>query len=144
MEIDNHGESNGNAGGVKKNQFHLYPVSAGDSGEGLPYAPVDWPFPGDTWSWKVGQRIANHGHFLDRYLYPPLRFQKAKRASFSFKSRLSVEQYVRATFPGADVDAFFSSFSWKVPAKKFSGTEGQLLFNAVPQFKISYTEFDPA
>ncbi|KAG5551206.1 hypothetical protein RHGRI_009585 [Rhododendron griersonianum] len=132
MEIDNHGESNGNTGGVKKNQFHLYPVSAGDSGEGLPYAPVDWPFPGDTWSWKVGQRIANHGHFLDRYLYPPLRFQKAKRASFSFKSKLSVEQYVRATFPGADIEAFFSSFSWKVPAKKISGTEEELTIVDMP------------
>lgn len=127
MEIDNPSQSNGNTGGVKKNQLHLYPVSLGGSGEGLPYAPVDWPFPGDTWSWKVGQRVAIHGHFMDRYLYPPTRFQKNKKGGFCFKSKTSVEQYVRETFPGADVDAFFSSFSWKVPAKKLSGTGGQTL-----------------
>lgn len=142
MEIDNPSQSNGNTGGVKKNQLHLYPVSLGGSGEGLPYAPVDWPFPGDTWSWKVGQRIATHGHFMDRYLYPPTRFQKNKKGGFCFKSKTSVEQYVRETFPGTDVDAFFSSFSWKVPAKKLSGTGGAV--EDLTMFEIPSEEMEEA
>ncbi|KAL6975372.1 hypothetical protein U1Q18_024167 [Sarracenia purpurea var. burkii] len=124
MEIDIPGESNGNARGVKEIRFDLYPVSIGDSGKGLPYAPVDWPNPGDIWSWKVGRRIANKGNFLDRYLYLPSRLQEPGRKRCAFASKLSVKQYVKATFPGADVGAFFASFSWKIPAKTLSGIKG--------------------
>ncbi|XP_073155555.1 uncharacterized protein [Henckelia pumila] len=61
----------------KENGVHLYPVSVNDSGEGLPYAPEDWPNPGDKWVWKVGRRINVSGFFMDRYLYLPSRFRKA-------------------------------------------------------------------
>ncbi|PSR95668.1 Protein OBERON like [Actinidia chinensis var. chinensis] len=123
MEIDIPGESNGSPV-VVENQFQLYPVSVSDSGEGLPYAPIDWPNPGDTWSWKVGKRINVNGYFQDRYIYPPIRFQKQGKRRGGFKSKPSVEQYVREAFPGVDVDAFFASFSWKIPAKKLFGIEG--------------------
>ncbi|CAA2985026.1 Hypothetical predicted protein [Olea europaea subsp. europaea] len=33
--------------GLKENGMPLYPVSLYYSGEGLPYAPEDWPYPGD-------------------------------------------------------------------------------------------------
>ncbi|GFZ07493.1 CDPK adapter, putative [Actinidia rufa] len=132
MEIDTPAESNGNTDGVKENQFHLYPVSVSASGEGLPYAPVNWPNPGDKWSWKVGRRI-KHGYFRDRYLYPPIGLRKSARTRHAFASKLSVEQYIRETFPGADINAFFASFSWKIPAN-MSETEGcveELTINTV-------------
>ncbi|KAA8548649.1 hypothetical protein F0562_000333 [Nyssa sinensis] len=81
MEIDTPNGSTKSATGIKENGFHLYPVSFADSGEGLPYAPIDWPDPGDNWRWKVGKRISN-------------------------------------------VDAFFASFSWKIPSKMLSETKG--------------------
>ncbi|GMP52835.1 hypothetical protein CsSME_00018511 [Camellia sinensis var. sinensis] len=124
MEIDNPIESNGSTAGVKENGLRLYPVSATDSGEGLPYAPEDWPNPGDVWSWKVGKRVAHSGCFLDRYLYLPKRLQEPMRKRGGFASKLSVEHFVRASFPGADVDAFFASFSWKIPAKKLHVNKG--------------------
>ncbi|XAR67531.1 hypothetical protein NMG60_11002314 [Bertholletia excelsa] len=123
MEIDIPGESDGSSG-VKENGYQLYPVSANDSGEGLPYAPVDWPNPGDIWTWKVGRRVAHNGYFVDRYLYLPSTLYQKPSKRRSFASKLSVEQYIRTTFPGADVDAFFASFSWKIPAKKLSAMRG--------------------
>uniref|UniRef100_A0A5B7A6F1 Uncharacterized protein n=1 Tax=Davidia involucrata TaxID=16924 RepID=A0A5B7A6F1_DAVIN len=123
MEIDIPNESNKSAAGIKENGFHLYPVSVNDSGEGLPYAPIDWPLPGDKWSWKVGKRIAGSGYFLDRYLYLPSRLQQSNRKKGGFASKLSVERHIRTAFPDADVDAFFASFSWKIPSKKLSETE---------------------
>ncbi|XP_059628561.1 uncharacterized protein LOC132271250 [Cornus florida] len=124
MEIDIPDESNESGTGIKENGFHLYPVSVHDSGEGLPYAPIDWPNPGDNWSWRVGKRVAVSGYFLDRYLYLPSRFQQTSRKRSGFASKLSVEQYIRAEFPGADIDAFFASFSWKIPSKKPSEIKG--------------------
>jgi hypothetical protein len=32
----------------------------------LPYAPENWPCPGDEWYWKVGNRLAPGGHWVDR------------------------------------------------------------------------------
>ncbi|KAL8100209.1 uncharacterized protein LOC141687535 [Apium graveolens] len=112
MEIDN-GENNGGAPEITKNEFHLYPVSAQASGEGLPYAPVDWPEPGDKWRWKVGKRVRSNGYYMDRYLYLPKRLQ-AQRKGRTFASKLSVEQYLQSN--GADVKAFFNSFSWHIPS----------------------------
>lgn len=106
-------EENGGTTKITKNGLHLYPVSAQASGEGLPYAPVDWPEPGDKWRWKVGKRIRSNGFFMDRYLYLPKRLQTERKGRI-FASKLSVEQYVQTT--GADVKAFFGSFSWKVPS----------------------------
>ncbi|KAK3040581.1 hypothetical protein RJ639_029027 [Escallonia herrerae] len=139
MEVDIPDESNESSTGTKENGFHLYPVSPFDSGEGLPYAPVDWPKPGDKWTWRVGKRIAASGYFLDRYLYLPHRFQGLRKRK-GFASKLSVEEYIRTAFPSVDVTAFFASFSWKIPSEKLNETKGELhlsLFMAFFSF-ISY------
>ncbi|XP_028098329.1 uncharacterized protein LOC114298033 [Camellia sinensis] len=142
MEIDNPIESNGSTAGVKENGLRLYPVSATDSGEGLPYAPEDWPNPGDVWSWKVGKRVAHSGCFLDRYLYLPKRLQEPMRKRGGFASKLSVEHFVRASFPGADVDAFFASFSWKIPAKKLHVNKDICSSLYLPIMRDSFTSFN--
>ncbi|CAO2824389.1 unnamed protein product [Amaranthus hypochondriacus] len=118
MEVDIADASNGCMTEIRENGLLLWPVLPQEGGEGLPYAPANWPSPGDMWGWRVGKRVANSGFYLDRYLYLPLRFQKSKRKKDGFASKLSVEQYVRAMFPGTDVKAFFSSFSWKIPSKQ--------------------------
>ncbi|KAL0368102.1 UNVERIFIED_CONTAM: hypothetical protein Scaly_1029100 [Sesamum calycinum] len=116
MDIDSPGGSKGSPHRLQGNGFNLYPVSVNDSGEGLPYAPEDWPNPGDKWGWKVGRRTAISGYYLDRYMYLPARLREAGHKK-GFASRLSVEQYIRAKFPDTDIDAFFASFSWRVPSK---------------------------
>nr|VDD41606.1 unnamed protein product [Brassica oleracea] len=107
-------------------RLHLRPVRPMESGIGLPYAPENWPKPGDTWRWKVGPRITGKGTFLDRYLYPPkhlpgLSNTETLRKGTAFRSRLSLERYIRLAFPDADVRKFFASFSWAVPS-----TDGQI------------------
>ncbi|KAF3322863.1 RNA polymerase II C-terminal domain phosphatase-like 1 isoform X3 [Carex littledalei] len=92
----------------------LVPVSASSSGKGLPYAPENWPKKGDVWTWRVGQRVARSGHYLDRYLYPPEQYTTGRLV---LSSRSSVEEFVKKEFPGADVTSFFDSFSWKIPCK---------------------------
>ncbi|KAK6146060.1 hypothetical protein DH2020_019929 [Rehmannia glutinosa] len=119
MDIDSTGGSKASPCGLQENGLNLYPVSVNDSGEGLPYAPEDWPNPGDKWVWKVGRRIAISGYFLDRYMYPPSRLRRPGPKK-GFASRLSLEQYVRAKFPNTDIDAFFASFSWKIPSKLYT------------------------
>ena len=127
MELDNTKETNGSTPRKRENGLHLSPVSPDASGIGLPYAPVDWPEKGDLWTWKVGRRIAITGHFLDRYLYPPKHLHKPENSGKkrAFASKLSLERYVKTGFPGADINAFFASFSWKIPAKKHLFTNGQ-------------------
>ncbi|XP_010457631.1 PREDICTED: OBERON-like protein [Camelina sativa] len=99
----------------------LKPVDPLDSGEGLPYAPENWPNPGDTWHWKVGPRVSGKGHFKDRYLFPPKHLPGLDTETMPrnkvFRSRRSLERYIRHTFPGADVPNFFASFSWTIPCK---------------------------
>ncbi|KAF3433492.1 hypothetical protein FNV43_RR24594 [Rhamnella rubrinervis] len=63
MGSDN--KSNGRTQRVKENGVILRSVSPNKSNVGLPYAPENWPNPGDNWSWKVGKRIAITGHYLD-------------------------------------------------------------------------------
>lgn len=113
------GETNGTAveGGLI-----LRPVAPAESGEGLPYAPENWPNPGDIWGWKAGKRIHPAGYFRDRYLYLPAHLRRSdipgsssKRRRF-FASKQSVERYIQESFPDTDLNAFFASFSWKVPA----------------------------
>ncbi|XP_074304474.1 uncharacterized protein LOC141639195 isoform X2 [Silene latifolia] len=118
MEIDTDDANNGCITRIQENGLLLWPVLPQEEGEGLPFAPVDWPSPGDVWGWRVGKRLAASGFYLDRYLYLPIRFQKARRKRDGFASKLSVEHYVRSKFPGKDVNAFFSSFSWKIPSKQ--------------------------
>nr|DAD47876.1 TPA_asm: hypothetical protein HUJ06_017813 [Nelumbo nucifera] len=126
MELDIPGEDNGFTAGSKENELHLRPVKAGESGEGLPYAPVDWPNRGDNWTWKVGKRKTSSGFWIDRYLYPPRSLRKTMTLcrKYRFASRYSVEQYIRKEFPNADVNAFFASFSWKVPSEDSTWTKG--------------------
>ncbi|KAJ4955995.1 hypothetical protein NE237_012778 [Protea cynaroides] len=102
---------------VKGNGLHLWPVSAGESGEGLPYAPIDWPNPGDNWTWRVGKRKSANGFWCDRYLYTPTSFQRTVLKKQRFASLHSLEQYIRKEFPDKDYNAFFSSFSWRIPAE---------------------------
>lgn len=118
---------NGSSPTMSKNDLILRPVSQDESGEGLPYAPENWPNPGDNWSWRVGKRVAITGHFLDRYLYLPRGIgvsDNPSRRGAGFASKLSVERYIQLVYPGADVDAFFASFSWKIPAKMSSLSQG--------------------
>lgn len=100
------------------------PVAGGSSGEGLPYAPEDWPHPGDKWRWKVGNRKTASGHWIDRYLYPPAHFPKATGSKSGFPSRSSLEEYIRKEFPDKDVDSFFSSFIWKIPCAGHAPRKG--------------------
>ncbi|KAF8016785.1 hypothetical protein BT93_H2104 [Corymbia citriodora subsp. variegata] len=119
-------ESNGKRSEVKGNG-DLQPVSFDISGEGLPYAPEDFPLPGDKWGWKVGKRVAITGHYQDRYLYLPKRLRASEKLTckkYCFASKLSVERYIRAKFPGADIDAFFASFIWKIPSNKLPLVQG--------------------
>ncbi|XP_024008243.1 OBERON-like protein isoform X2 [Eutrema salsugineum] len=96
-----------------------------ESGVGLPYAPENWPKPGDIWSWKVGPRVGGRGTFKDRYLYPPKHLPgldtEMTRRGNAFRSRLSLERYIRRAFPKADVRKFFASFTWTIPS-----TDGQV------------------
>ncbi|XP_019168012.1 PREDICTED: uncharacterized protein LOC109163762 [Ipomoea nil] len=106
--------------------LHFYPVSPGGSGEGMPYAPEDWPNPGDNWRWMVGKRVKGSCYNKDRYLYLPRRLVKAGQPK-CFRSKFSVEQYIQSAFPGTDVNAFFASFRWNIPLKWFNSKEAELL-----------------
>ncbi|KAG7578287.1 hypothetical protein ISN45_Aa03g024830 [Arabidopsis thaliana x Arabidopsis arenosa] len=85
------------------------------TGQGLPYAPVDWPSPGDVWTWRVGRRVTAMGYHQDRFLILPQRLQQ-KNVPKSFASKATLARYLQSNFPGMDADAFFASFSWKIPA----------------------------
>ncbi|KAL1561759.1 protein OBERON 2-like isoform X1 [Salvia divinorum] len=126
MDIDSPGDTKELPYELVRNGLNLYPVSVHDSGEGLPYAPQDWPSPGDNWRWKVGKRISASGYFLDRYLYVPSRFRKIGDRK-GFASRLSLEHYIREKFSGADVDTFFASFSWRIPSKVIKKADRDML-----------------
>ncbi|KAL3828782.1 hypothetical protein ACJIZ3_017584 [Penstemon smallii] len=144
MDIDSSGGSKGTtSNGVKGNGFNLYPVSINDSGEGLPYAPEDWPNKGDKWGWKVGKRTAASGHFLDRYMHLPTRLHKAGQVK-SFASRLSLENYIRSKFPETNVDTFFSSFSWKIPSTRLKKDEKEIFNHSgnIPEHQVSFVQID--
>lgn len=131
VENDNTNKSSETTPIINGKSLKLRPVSPEESGEGLPYAPINWPNPGDNWSWKVGRRIAITGHYLDRYLYPPRHLPRldslvGKKRGCAFASKLSVERYIQTAFPDADIDAFFASFSWKIPSVKQLLKKGQL------------------
>ncbi|KAG9451984.1 hypothetical protein H6P81_004888 [Aristolochia fimbriata] len=98
---------------LSENDQHLTRVVGGASGEGLPYAPENWPNVGDMWKWKVGWRKSKSGFWLDRYLYLPDCLQEGRKRSF--KSKFAVKSYLEKEFPNVDVNTFFASFSWKIP-----------------------------
>ncbi|KAI4373942.1 hypothetical protein MLD38_011999 [Melastoma candidum] len=88
-----------------------------EKGEGLPYAPEDFPLPGDNWRWRVGRRVSVTGYHRDRFLYLPSRLSKNTRYKSGFASKVAVTRYLKEEFPNMDVGAFFASFTWMVPAK---------------------------
>ncbi|XP_010532556.1 PREDICTED: uncharacterized protein LOC104808552 [Tarenaya hassleriana] len=115
-------KENGNASADHSSFAHgttdlnqLPPIPPVSAGQGLPYAPVDFPEPGDTWSWRVGRRVSSTGIHVDRFITLPERLQ-GRNIPKSFGSKPSLTRYIQANFPDADVDAFFASFSWKIPA----------------------------
>ncbi|KAH0641108.1 hypothetical protein KY285_037694 [Solanum tuberosum] len=110
---------NGSASRINEIGLQLYPVSEYDSGEGLPYAPVDWPNAGDKWGWRVGKRVTSSGTFIDRYLYLPKHFKAPKGGKKNaFRSKISVKNYLQTEYPGMDINQFFASFSWMIPSKQ--------------------------
>ncbi|KAK9086877.1 hypothetical protein Syun_029271 [Stephania yunnanensis] len=128
---------------LRENGILLSPVAGGSAGEGLPYAPVDWPEVGDVWGWKVGKRKTNTGFLMDRYLCLPPRLQAAYKTKAYFASKLSVKQFVEREFPDANVDAFFSLFSWKVPSKDHNwGKDPIPISCAYPTAEPYYLESD--
>ncbi|KAJ0533065.1 putative oberon, PHD finger domain-containing protein [Helianthus annuus] len=140
MEIDPPHESDGSTTGSKESEMNL--VSGHDSGVGLPYAPEDFPIPGDKWKWKVGKRVAISGHFMDRYLYLPDRlyneFKSVASASSShlkggFNSKAAVRRFMSEVFPDIDMKAFFASFTWRIPAGKVKG-DTDIVLNCTPKF----------
>lgn len=142
MEIDPPHESDGSTTGSKESET---PVVFDSSGLGLPYAPEDFPEPGDKWGWKVGKRVGVSGHFLDRYLYPPDRlYKEIKLGRFTglgrcFASKASLERYVMEMFPGTDMNAFFASFTWKIQAANVKGNR-----EIIMEHPICHQQFDPA
>ncbi|XVF66665.1 hypothetical protein PTKIN_Ptkin10aG0055100 [Pterospermum kingtungense] len=101
---------------IKENNNHFpAPVPPCSSGEGLPYAPIDWPNPGDVWGWRVGKRVNSTGFYNDRFLTVPkgLRMRNNPKV---FASKPTLERFLQTHFPDADINAFFASFVWKIPA----------------------------
>lgn len=122
MEVDGHNHNDANNGGAQSELWNLTPVAAEQTGKGLPYAPENWPKHGDVWGWRTGRRVSSNGHFQDRYLYLPTRLRhtanqgSSQKQKAGFASKLSVERYVKELYPNVDIDDFFASFSWKIPA----------------------------
>ncbi|XP_074569086.1 uncharacterized protein LOC141825600 isoform X2 [Curcuma longa] len=121
---------------IKENRLVPIPVAGGSSGMGLPYAPEDWPCPGDLWRWKVGNRKCVSGHWLDRSVCAPPSCPKSRGKKPVFQSRLSLEEYIRKEFPQVDVDSFFSSFIWRVPIANFSDSRGAEINNYISPSSI--------
>ncbi|GFP86526.1 hypothetical protein PHJA_000796400 [Phtheirospermum japonicum] len=140
MDIDCPVVSKASPRGPHENGLILYPVSVNDSGEGLPYAPEDFPNPGDKWRWKVGKRIANSGYFVDRYAYLPRRLRQPGHRK-GFASRLSLEQYVRENFPDTDIERFFASFHWKIPSNLMTKAGNKSCSSLAVQQEDSFSEF---
>ncbi|KAK9139904.1 hypothetical protein Scep_009585 [Stephania cephalantha] len=123
MDLENLVDNSSPVVGLNYNGLILRPVEYSESGEGLPYAPVDWPNPGDVWTWTVGRRKTNKGFMVDRILSLPKRLCKPL-AKKRFASKCAVKEYIKKEFPNADINAFFASFSWKIPSKDhFSGKD---------------------
>ncbi|KAH0633585.1 hypothetical protein KY284_036371 [Solanum tuberosum] len=88
---------NGSAYRINEIGLQLYPVSEYDFGEGLPYAPIDWPNAGDKWEWRAGKRVTSSGTFRDRYLYLPKHFKAPKGGKKNaFRSKISLDDSFKA------------------------------------------------
>ncbi|XP_020240821.1 uncharacterized protein LOC109819492 isoform X2 [Asparagus officinalis] len=116
MDLDLTDSNNCNAQSSNEKSLVATPVDGGSSGRGLPYAPQDWPKPGDVWTWKVGKRRCASGHWVDKSICPPRHLRNSSGNKLIFHSRSSLKQYILEEYPEEDVDAFFASFIWRVPA----------------------------
>ncbi|KAH0661713.1 hypothetical protein KY284_026644 [Solanum tuberosum] len=104
---------------INEISLQLYLVSQYDSGEGLPYALVDWPNDSDKWGWRAGKRDTGLGTFKDIYLYLPKDFQASKDGKKNyFQSKISVKKYLKSEYPGMDINQFFASLSRVIPSKQ--------------------------
>ncbi|CAN8275177.1 unnamed protein product [Cochlearia groenlandica] len=116
---DNNVKENGKKGSLTHGETDLNKLPAippSSNGKGLPFAPVDFPSRGDVWTWRVGKRVnSGTGFHKDRFLILPERL-KEKNATKSFASRSTLTRYLETNFPDMDVNAFFASFSWNIPA----------------------------
>ncbi|KAL8239588.1 hypothetical protein R6Q59_016155 [Mikania micrantha] len=139
MEIDPPHESDGSTNGSKESELNF--VSDNHSGVGLPYAPEDFPKPGDQWGWKVGKRVTCSGHFVDRYLYLPNRLYNEYKSAYptsmsnsrGFASKAAVKRFLLEAYPEMDIKAFFASFTWKIPAGRVKGNT-DFVTNCTPKF----------
>ncbi|OVA05436.1 hypothetical protein BVC80_441g210 [Macleaya cordata] len=131
IELDSPGEDNGSVPGLMENGLVLRLVADGESGEGFPYAPTDWPNPGDTWRWKVGKRKYGTGFMSDRYLSPPSHLLKPGQPKPKFASMQAVKRYILKEFPNGDIDAFFASFSWRIPSKDHNWGKDRLALSSI-------------
>ncbi|KAM7264449.1 hypothetical protein ACFE04_002132 [Oxalis oulophora] len=96
--------------------YDLKPIEQSSAGEGLPYAPINWPNHGDIWRWRTGKRVSGDGCFHDRYLFAPKTLPKGGvRDTLAFYSLSMLQSYIQQHFPN-DFHRFFASFSWKIPA----------------------------
>ncbi|CAL0325982.1 unnamed protein product [Lupinus luteus] len=137
MELQNNGyvSSNMNTMNDESLMLNLTPVAPEQTGKGLPYAPENWPEEGDIWGWRTGKRVSvTTGFFNDRYLYPPTRLGRPLRSRPGFPSKLSVERYIKDNFPHLDLNHFFASFSWKIPAL-LNGNEESIATVPIKKFK---------
>ncbi|KAG7547550.1 hypothetical protein ISN44_As12g027810 [Arabidopsis suecica] len=110
-----HVKVNGNRSSGETDLNQLPAIPPVSSGQGLPFAPVDFPSPGDVWTWRVGRRVTNNGIHKDRFLIFPERL-KSKNAPKYFAGKNTLWRYLETNFPDMDVNAFFASFSWNIPA----------------------------
>lgn len=90
----------------------IYIVGRNESGEGLPYAPENFPEMGDVWKWRVKTRLSAGGFYIDRFLSPPVLYGGGE-----FNSMVGVEEYA-TVFKGADPNEFFASFCYKIPGNE--------------------------
>lgn len=108
---------------IKEHNNFTAPVPPCSSGEGLPYAPVDWPNPGDVWGWRVGKRVNSNGFYNDRFITVPNSIRMRNNPKV-FASKPTLERFLQTHFPDADINAFFASFVWKIPATGGPPIEG--------------------
>ncbi|KAL0457193.1 UNVERIFIED_CONTAM: hypothetical protein Slati_1058500 [Sesamum latifolium] len=121
MDVDVSDSANGGSNCMSKDgSFLRPPVQRGESGEGLPYAPADWPNAGDVWTWKVGNKISPSGYYTHRFLIAPKRLQKSPTRKIWLGSKPSIIRFLQSEFPEADIDTFLASFTWEIPAERRS------------------------
>ncbi|KAK6786926.1 hypothetical protein RDI58_015451 [Solanum bulbocastanum] len=121
-------EYNGSASRINDIGLQVYPVSEYDSGEGLPYSPVDWPNAGDKWGWRAGKKATGLGTYKDKYLHLPKRFQALKDGKkYVFRSKISVKKYLQSEYLDIDFDS-----DMKERSTTSSGTKMQSLLADSP------------